>query len=88
MYPLNPFGGSTVFHLSVHLKLILVELYSKSWYPIGQVLLPCTKAFWIYWIHIKIPMVFFKEIKRATLKIHMETPKTPNCQSNLEKEQS
>ena len=35
---------------------------------------------------IKLPMLFFTEIEQKSLKICMETQKTPNIQSNLEKE--
>ena len=34
-------------------------------------------------ICIKLPMIFFTKLNNST--IHMETPKTPNSQSNLEK---
>ena len=37
-------------------------------------------------IPIKLPMAFFKELEQKNLKICMETQKTPNSQSNLEKE--
>ena len=35
---------------------------------------------------IKLPMAFFTELEQKNLKICMETQKTPNSQSNLEKE--
>ena len=37
-------------------------------------------------IPIKLPMAFFIELEQKNLKICMETQKTPNSQSNLEKE--
>ena len=37
-------------------------------------------------IPIKLPMAFFTELEQKNLKICMETCKTPNSQSNLEKE--
>ena len=37
-------------------------------------------------IPIKLPMAFFTELEQKNLKICMETQKTPNSQSNLEKE--
>ena len=37
-------------------------------------------------IPIKLPMSFFTELEQKNLKICMETQKTPNSQSNLEKE--
>ena len=37
-------------------------------------------------ISIKLPMAFFTELEQISLKICMETQKTPNSQSNLEKE--
>ena len=37
-------------------------------------------------IPIKLPMPFFTELEQKNLTIHMETQKTPNSQSNLEKE--
>ena len=37
-------------------------------------------------ICIKLPMAFFTELEQKSLKICMETQKTPNSQSNLEKE--
>ena len=36
-------------------------------------------------IPIKLPMAFFTELEQKYLKICMETQKTPNSQSNLEK---
>ena len=40
-------------------------------------------------IPIKIPMIFFIELKQINPKIHMDPQKNPNCQNNLEnKEQS
>ena len=35
---------------------------------------------------IKSPMAFFTELQQKNLTIRMETQKTPNSQSNLEKE--
>ena len=37
-------------------------------------------------IPIKAPMAFFTKLEKKTLKICMETQKTPNSQRNLEKE--
>ena len=37
-------------------------------------------------IPIKLPMAVFTELKQKNLIVHMETRKTPNSQSNLEKE--
>ena len=37
-------------------------------------------------IPIKLPMAFFTELQQKNLTIRMETQKTPNSQSNLEKE--
>ena len=37
-------------------------------------------------IPIKLPMAFFTELEQKNLKICMETQKTQNSQSNLEKE--
>ena len=37
-------------------------------------------------ISMKLPMTFFTELAQKNLKICMETQKTPNSQSNLEKE--
>ena len=37
-------------------------------------------------IPIKLPVAFFHRIRTKNLTIHMETQKTPNSQSNLEKE--
>ena len=37
-------------------------------------------------IPIKLPTTFFNELTNSS-KIHMETPKTPNSQSNSEKEE-
>ena len=36
---------------------------------------------------MKLPMVFFKELEQKYFTIHMETQKTLNSQSNLEKEE-
>ena len=38
-------------------------------------------------IPIKLPMAFFTEPGQKNFTIHMETQKTPNCQSSLEKEE-
>ena len=38
-------------------------------------------------IPINIPMALFIEIKKKSPKIHMETQKAPNSQSNLEKKE-
>ena len=37
-------------------------------------------------IPIKLPMAFFKELEQKKFTVCMETQKTPNSQSNLEKE--
>ena len=37
-------------------------------------------------IPIKLPMAFFTELEEKIFTICMETQKTPNSQSNLEKE--
>ena len=37
-------------------------------------------------IPIRLPMAVFIELEQKNLKICMETQKTPNSQSNLEKE--
>ena len=37
-------------------------------------------------IPIKLPMAFFTELEQKNLTIHMEAQKTPDKQSNLEKE--
>ena len=37
-------------------------------------------------IPIKLPIVFFTELKQNNFTVCMETRKTPNIQSNLEKE--
>ena len=37
-------------------------------------------------IPIKLPVAFFIELKQKKFTIHMETQKTPNSQSSLEKE--
>ena len=37
-------------------------------------------------IPIKLPMAFFTELEQKNFTICMETQKTPNSQSNLEKE--
>ena len=39
-------------------------------------------------IPIKLPVAFFTELEQKNLKICMETQKTPNSQSNLEKERT
>jgi len=36
---------------------------------------------------IKLPMTVFTELEQKNLTVHMETQKTPNSQSNLEKEE-
>ena len=41
-----------------------------------------------YAIPIKLPMAFFTEPEQKNLTIHMETQKTLNSQSSLEKEWS
>ena len=38
-------------------------------------------------IPIKLPMAFFTELEQKKITIHMETQKTPNSQSSLEKEE-
>ena len=38
-------------------------------------------------IPIKLPMAFFTKLKRKKFTIHMETQRTPNIQSSLEKEE-
>ena len=38
-------------------------------------------------IPIKLPVAFFIELKQKKFTIHMETQKTPNSQSSLEKEE-
>ena len=38
-------------------------------------------------IPIKIPMAFFHRTRTKNFTIHMETQKTPNSQSSLEKEE-
>ena len=38
-------------------------------------------------IPIKLPMTFFTELEQNNFTIHMETQKTPNSQSSLEKEE-
>ena len=38
-------------------------------------------------IHIKLPMAFFTELEQKYFTIHMETQRTPNSQSSLEKEE-
>ena len=38
-------------------------------------------------IPIKLPMAFFTELEKKNFKIHMGTPKNPNSQSSLEKEE-
>ena len=38
-------------------------------------------------IPIKLPMAFFTELEQKNFTIHMETQKTPNRQSSLEKEE-
>ena len=37
-------------------------------------------------ITIKLPMAFFTELEQKNFTIHMETQKTPNSKSSLEKE--
>ena len=36
---------------------------------------------------LKLPMVFFREPEQKYFSIYMETQKTPNSQTNLEKEE-
>ena len=38
-------------------------------------------------IPIKLPMAFFSQTRTKNFTIHMETEKTPNSQSSLEKEE-
>ena len=38
-------------------------------------------------IPIKLPMTVFTELEQKNLTVHMEIQKTPNSQSNLEKEE-
>ena len=38
-------------------------------------------------IPIKLPMAFFTELEQKNFTIHMETQKTPNSQSCLEKDE-
>ena len=38
-------------------------------------------------IPIKLPMAFFTELEQKKFTIHMETQKTPNSQSSLQKEE-
>ena len=38
-------------------------------------------------IPIKLPMAFFTELDQKNFTVHMETQKTPNSQSSLEKEE-
>ena len=38
-------------------------------------------------IPIKLPMAFFTELEQKNFTIHMDTQKTPNSQSCLEKEE-
>ena len=38
-------------------------------------------------IHIKLPMAFLPRTRAKIFTIHMETRKTPNSQSSLEKEE-
>ena len=38
-------------------------------------------------IPITLPMAFFTELEQKKFTIHMETQKTPNSQSSLEKEE-
>ena len=38
-------------------------------------------------IPVKLPMAFFTELEQKNFTIHMETQKTPNSQSSLEKEE-
>ena len=38
-------------------------------------------------IPIKLPMTFFTELEQKHFIIHMQTPKIPNNQSSLEKEE-
>ena len=38
-------------------------------------------------VPIKLPMAFFTELEQKKITVHMETQKTPNSQSSLEKEE-
>ena len=38
-------------------------------------------------IHMKLPIAFFTELEQKNYTIRMETQKTPNSQSSLEKEE-
>ena len=47
----------------------------------------CTQSNRMNAIPIKLPMVFFKVLEKKKITVCMETQKTPNSQSNLEKEE-
>ena len=41
----------------------------------------------IHAMPIKLPMAFFTELEQKKWTVHMETQKTPNSQSSVEKEE-